>query len=317
MITSLDVSNLRFLEAVNRIQNTAEQAQRQIGSGLRLQSPSDDPADVSASILTSAELNQTVQVQTNLGRATSEANTAEQALENATSVLQDVNTLGTQGLSGTQAPAQLSTLSTQVQADLQQLVAASSTTVEGRYVFSGDDYMVAPYTVDATQPNGVSPYAGSAATRQIMDANGATFPISESGDQIFDNASPGASVFGAVHALQVALANVPTVPEGDPAYNGQYTAQMTAIQAAMAQLGAAQTQLGGVLSFYGTVQDRLQTATTTASQLQVTQQTDLSNVQDADAAQAALNLSTANTHLQAAMSARAMRSNKSLFDYIG
>jgi flagellar hook-associated protein 3 FlgL len=317
MITGLDVSSLRFLSAVNQIQASAEKAQRQIGSGLRLQSPSDDPADVSASILASAELGQTKQVQTNLGRATSEVNTAEQALENATSVLQDVNTLGTQGLSGTQAPAQLSTIAAQVQADLQQLVAASSTTVEGRYVFSGDDYMLAPYSLDATQPNGVSPYAGSASTRQIMDANGATFAISESGDEIFDNASPGASVFGAVNALQVALANVPTVPEGDPAYNSQYTAQMTAIQAAMSQLSSAQTHLGGVLSFYGTVQDRLQTATTTAGQIQITQQTDLSNVQDADITQAALDLSTANTHLSAAMSARAMRGNKSLFDYVG
>ncbi|MGO9093630.1 MAG: flagellin [Bryobacteraceae bacterium] len=316
MITTLDASDLRFLASVNQIQYNAEQAQQQISSGLRLQSPSDDPADVSASILASAELNQTEQVQTNLGRATSEANTAEQALENATSVLQDVNTLGTQGLSGTQAPAQLSTLSASVQADLQQLVAASNSTVEGRYVFSGDDYMVAPYSLDPTQANGVSAYAGSAATSQIMDANGATFPISESGDEIFDNASPGASVFAAVNALQAALANVPTAAQGDPAYNAQYTAQQTAIQAAMAQVGTAQTQLSGVLSFYGTVQDRLQTATTTANQLQVTQQTDESNVQDADATQAALNLSMANTHLEAAMSARAERSNKSLFDYM-
>jgi flagellar hook-associated protein 3 FlgL len=316
MITALDVSDLRFLASVNQIQTTAEQAQEQISSGLRLQSPSDDPADVSASILTSAELGQTEQVQTNLGLVTSEVNSGEQALEDATSVLQNVNTLGTQGLSGTQAPAQLSTLASQVQASLEELVGDANTSVEGRYVFSGDDYMVAPYSLDATQPNGVSAYAGSAATRQIMDANGSTFAISESGDEIFDNASPGASVFAAVNALQVALANVPTVAQGDPAYNAQYTAQQTAIQAAMTQVGTAQAQLSGVLSFYGTVQDRLQSATTTANQLQVTQQTDLSNVQDADATQAALNLSMANTHLDAAMSARAERSNKTLFDYM-
>jgi len=88
----------------------------------------------------------------------------------------------------------------------------------------------------------------AARDRQIMDANGATSDLGI-GDQIFDNASPGASVFGAVHALQSRWPTS-TVPEGDPPIMAS-TRPDDCHPGGHGQLGAAQTQLGGVLSFYG------------------------------------------------------------------
>jgi flagellar hook-associated protein 3 FlgL len=317
MISGLDASNDRFLAALKAIEARAELAQRQISSGKKLETPSDQPDQVIELLLARSQLGQTQQITTNLGRAKAEVDTGEQALEDAVSVLQNVNTLGVQGATSTQTPAQRQTIASNVEAALEHLVEDADTTVEGRHIFSGDNYSAAPYSVDLTQAHGVTAYAGGAATREMLHPSGTRFAISKSADEIFDSSASGASVFAAVNALRLALQNGPTVAEGDPAYNAQYSAQTDAIHAALTQISSAQDHLNDALSYYGTVQTRIQEATDTASKLEVRQKTSLSDIEDADLVQAALDLLQANTHLSAAMSARALRGNKSLFDYLG
>lgn len=243
--------------------------------------------------------------------------TAERVLENAVKMVETVVTAGVQGATGTVTVAQRNTIAVTVSGALEQLVAIAGTTVEGRFVFSGDNYDAVPYSVDLTQPNGVSAYAGGAATREMMHPSGYRFLISRSADQIFDNAAPGASVFAAVNSLRAALENGPTVPVGDPDYQAQYSAQTAAIDAALNLVRTAQEHLGNQLSYYGTVQNRVQEAIDTASKLQVRQKEDLSAIQDADITEAALALTQATTQRDAALAARARIGNKSLFDYLG
>jgi flagellin-like hook-associated protein FlgL len=70
------------------------------------------------------------------------------------------------------------------------------------------------------------------------------------------------------------------------------------------------------LSFYGSVQGRIQDAQTFSSNYQVQLQTQLSQVQDADVTQAAIQLSQSTTQLSAAMSAEAKIPRSSLFDFL-
>jgi flagellin-like hook-associated protein FlgL len=70
-------------------------------------------------------------------------------------------------------------------------------------------------------------------------------------------------------------------------------------------------------SVYGAAQNNLTAAGNTAGQTLVQLQTSLSNEQDADAAQASLDLTQATTDEQAAMSAQAMLKPQSLFTYLG
>lgn len=317
MLTGLDASNDRFLTALNLIAAQAERAQRQISSGRRLTAPSDDPGQVTQLLITRAELEQTQQITTNLAQAKAEVDSAEQSLEDSVSMLQKANQLGVQGATGTQSPAQRTSIAVSVQAAFEHLVADANTMVGGRRVFSGDNYSVAAYSVDFTQPHGVTAYAGDIATREMLHPSGTRFLISRPADEIFDNTAPGTSVFAAVNALRVALENGPTVLEGDPAYNAQYAAQTAAIDAALVQVRSAQDHLNSQLSYYGTVQNRVDEAIDSANKLVVRQQTSLSGIEDADIAQAALDLSQSNTHLSAAMAARALRGSRSLFDYLG
>lgn len=318
MITGLNASSDRFLAALARIGARADRAERQISSGKKLESASDQPDQVSRLLIARAQIEQTLQVKTNLGRAKAEVDTAEKALQTAVKVLERVNTLGVQGATATQTPTQRKITAVEVEAALEQMVNIAATTVEGRNIFSGDDYRNAPYSVDLTQAHGVSAYAGSEATREIMHPSGTRFTISRSADQIFDNAAPGASVFAAINNLRIALQAVPTVPTGDPAYNAaQFEAQSSAIGAALLDVRKAQDQLAGELSHYGTIQNRIEEALETTNKLVLRQKAELSDIEDADAAEAAIQLSQAQTHKEVALAAHAATAGKSLFDYLG
>lgn len=316
MISGLDAATNRFLAALSDIESRATEAERKISSGKRLAYASDEPDQVSPLLLARARLLNTQQISKNLSRAQAEVDSAEQALSVAVTALERALQIGVQGATSTQTPSQRYTDSVEVEGVLQHLVSVANTTVEGRYIFSGDQYNNVPYTLDLSQPNGVSAYGGSEATRQLVDSSGVRFSVARSAQDLLDD--PAASVFAAVNQLRLALINGPTVPEGDPLYSDQYKAQSDAIDAALLAIKDAQTALANQVSYYGTVQNRMTEAINTAKKLELRQTTELSDIEGADIAVAATELTQAQIHRDAALSARSIRmSNKTLFDYIG
>jgi flagellin-like hook-associated protein FlgL len=126
--------------------------------------------------------------------------------------------------------------------------------------------------------------------------------IGRTAQQVFD-AQDGNndSVFAAVTGLLTAL----------------QSNSSTDVQTALGNIQAASAQLNDESSFYGAAQNNLTAAGNAASQSLVQLQQQLSNEQDADAAQAAMDLTTASTDEQAAMSAQAMLKPQNLFSYLG
>src|SRR5439155_8030982 len=228
-----------FLIDLERLQSRADNAQRQIGSGLRVTKPSDDPDSVSAIVETGADIARNQQIGRNLDLVKAETDTAEQALQTALTTLEQANVIGALGANFDQTAATRSGLAAQIQDLLERLVANANTNVAGRYVFSGDSDQASAYAIDLTAASGTTPYAGAAATRQVADPRGGSFAVSQTAQQIFD--APGASVFGAVNALRVALlANDPD-----------------AITASLTALKTAHEHLSESLSFYGSVQNEV------------------------------------------------------------
>ncbi len=313
MIQGISPADERFLSALNKTENRAAQAEREISSGTRLSTASDAPDIIGPALSLRSQLAQTLQIETNLGMFKSETDAAEQAVSNAVQSLQQANTLGTQGASETCTPEQRQSLASQVDASVRQVLASANTETSGRYLFSGDTDQVAPYSIDAS--GNVSGYNGSASTRQAMHPNGSTFAIARSGQQVFE--APGGSALGALAHLKAALQNGPTVPQTDPQYDAQYQAQTTAITNALAEVTQAGDQLNQQLAFYGVVQNNVADATNAAQTLEVNQRTQLSSLTDADITTDAIELTQANTQRDASLSARAKLPTNTLFDYLG
>jgi len=91
----------------------------------------------------------------------------------------------------------------------------------------------------------------------------------------------------------------------------------TAIQTANAGLSQVGDYLNQQLSFYGTTQDTLSSATNDALNQQTQIQTQISGLQDADSASVILDMTSAQTQETAALTAQAQMPRQTLFDYLG
>ena len=301
MIDFFNSPTQTFLNGMTRIEARLATAQRQLSTGLRINSVSDDPSHIGDLMSVRAQLDQTTQINANLGRVKTETDTGESALQSAVNLLDQVTTLGAQGQPNTQSAATRSQLADQVGSILQELVGISNTSVEGRYIFAGDNDQQAPYSTNLAQTFPVSAYAGSAATRQVQAPDGSLFSVSKTAQEIFDSGDPDTSIFVQVTSLRNALQN-----------NDQ-----AGIDAALGALTGTGTYLNTQLAFYGNVQDQVQQATDFGSNLQTQLKTQLGGIQDADLTQAITDLVQATMQEQAALGAEGQMPRTSLFNYLG
>ncbi len=301
MTTSLNPVNQQFVNNLNRVMERLNRDQLAMSSGVRMRQVSDDPDQVSPLLQARAALAASRQISTNLSNVKTEVDTAEQALENAVQLFDQVQTIAAQGATGTQTAEVRATLAVQLQSIEKQFVGIANTNIQGRFVFAGDSDQTAPYSYDATQANPVSAYQGSASTRAALDPNGGTFPVALTAQQIFDSDDPSTNVFGALNGLITAL-------QSD---------DQTGLETAMNGLSKVAQYMNQQLSFYGNVQDQVATASDFAKTQQTGIQAQISGLEDTDVTSTILDLTQAQTQQQAALGAKAQVPRTTLFDFLG
>src|SRR5260370_40653611 len=83
MISSLDTESLRFLSGLEQIQQSSERAQRELTSGLKINTISDAPDQIGGLWQKRWELDIAKQVDANLGRVKAEVDAAQTGLASA------------------------------------------------------------------------------------------------------------------------------------------------------------------------------------------------------------------------------------------
>jgi flagellar hook-associated protein 3 FlgL len=305
MIQFLGSNGTQFLANLRLLQQQTSATEEQISSGYRINQPSDDPGEVGDVLQLESYLSGVTQVASNLSEVSGEVNTAEGALENATTILQQVQTIGAEGADSNTSAASRTTLSNQVEGLLQQLVSVADTQYNGQYVFAGDETGTAPYQVDLTSSKGVDQQVTAPAGRLIQDATGVTFAVSLTAQQIFDDQNPDGTpaadnVFAAVNSLRVALAG-----------NNQ-----TGINSSITSLQTASDYLSQQLAFYGGVQSQIQNATSVAQKFQLQYQTSIGQDIDTNVATAATNLTQEQASMQASLQAEGAMPTTTLFSFL-
>jgi flagellar hook-associated protein 3 FlgL len=301
MITNLDPASELYLANVGRIQQSIAVANRQVSSGKKINVASDAPDQVGALLQLRASLRHNSQIQTNLTSAKADATSADSALSSAITMMDQALTLGEQGASSIATSDTLQTLAQQVQSIQEQMVGVSQTTSQGRYIFSGDQMNTPAYTFNSAllSTNPVVQQSAAAATYQIEDPAGGSFAAAQSAQQIFDTSGSG-NVFTALNNLRLALLGGNT----------------TTIASAIGSIKQASTHLNSMEAFYGQVENRIQTASDFASNLDTQLRTQISQTEDADITSAALELTQGSTQLQAALQMQAKKPHTSLFDFL-
>ena len=315
MITNLDPASTLFLAEIGQIEQRIAQANNQVSSGKKISVASDAPDQIGPLLQLRADQQHNSQIQTNLGLAKANADGADNALTSAISMMDNALTLANQGTDITMDATSRQNLAQQVQSLQQQMVSLSQTTVEGEYIFSGDQDTSPSYVLDltATDPNTGLPLNGvdqklptQTSTRQVEDPAGGSFSASQTAQEIFDDRKTDGTfasdnVFNALNSLRLALLT------NDP----------TQIGNTIANIKAASNHLNDAQSFYGNVQDRIQSATNYAGTYDTQLRTQISQTEDADLPSAAMELTQSSTELQAALQMQAKMPHNSLFDFLG
>jgi flagellar hook-associated protein 3 FlgL len=305
MINTLSSSDNAFLRSIEKIQDRAERAQKELASGKRIFSASDEPDGVSPLLTTRAEIESTEQITNNLSRTKAEVDAAENGLQQAIKILDRARTLASQGQNSFNADSTWSALSLEASDLTQQMLNVSNLAIEGRFVFAGNSDTVQPFDFDPTLED-VTSYAGGPATRQSLFPGGNPFNVARPGDAIFDNSGVdenglSKSVFGALRTLRTALES------RDP----------EALRTSIQTIETVSRGLSNEISFYGAAQRRITEATAAADTLSLNLKTQLSRLEDADLTQSILETQQSRFQLEAAFQVRGQRQNRSLFDFIG
>jgi flagellar hook-associated protein 3 FlgL len=265
--------------------------QDKLSSGQQIMKPSDDPSGTVRALALRGDLKRSTQYAANADDAIGWMSTADTAYKQAVNLLQNARTLVVQGLNtGANDAAASTALANQVDALRGSLLGVANTTYNGRPVFGGTTAGTVAY-----DPNGNYVGDDGSITRAVGANN--TVTINQTGPQAFGAA--GSDVF----SLLDIIANTLRVnPSG--------------LGSALGQLDTAISTVTGAQATEGATYQRVQAASTALTTDNTNLKTELSQVQDADAAELAIEVATANTTYQASLQVTANISQLSLMDFL-
>jgi flagellar hook-associated protein 3 FlgL len=305
MNSILNSSGLQFVNTVDNLQQSLSKVEGELSSGLAVAVPSDAPDQVSPILQLHANIQQNQQIQDDLTIVQAQAQTADQNLSTATTILNQVATLASEGGGLDPTTSSRSTMASQVASLLQQLVSITNTNIDGSYIFGGDMNQSPSYQFDSAT-NTATRLQVTGSTAQAQDGSGGTFATGLSANQIFDARDAtdtpivGQNVFSAISAVITAL-------------KGNST---SALQTALSNVQSAGAFLSQQQSFYGNVETNVTSSLANLGNQNLSFKSDLSSRQDANEASAILEMQQYNTTLQSALAAQAKIPRTTLFDLI-
>jgi flagellar hook-associated protein 3 FlgL len=306
LTTPVSAGTAWFLDGVAQILQQQTEVQKQLSSGFRIEDAADSPADTPDVVRLGSGIASLQAYQTVLTRVQAEANTADQSLGSALSLVEKARTLAATGANSVSSSSDRQLLAQEVQGIQQQLVSLANTSVEGRYIFGGDDDATAPYQYDASSPTGADALTNSAATRVVVNPQGQEVFRGLTAQTIFDPRDPSgnptaSNAFAALQAL----------------VNGLNANDINAAGAAASALAGVSDYLSQQQSYYGSAEQTITAEQNSASDQSTDLQVQLSAVRDTDTTADATELTQLATDQSAAYAAQAAIPKKSLFDYLG
>lgn len=180
------------LDSINAQQSDLLHLYKQIGTGKRLLTPSDDPLASAQTINLSQSQSLNERFSENRQVAMRSLGTAESTLGDATLLMQDIKTRLVEASNGTLSDADRSTLATVLQGARDSLLGmANARDGAGQYVFSGSKGDIEPFQ----QINGNVVYKGDQVQRLIQADQTRQIAGSDVGLDVFARATPGSSAY--------------------------------------------------------------------------------------------------------------------------
>jgi flagellar hook-associated protein 3 FlgL len=279
-ISTLQLSSAKVADLQNRL-----------SSGRRLTKPSDSPADTASALRLRADAARQTQYDSNSSDAQGWLSQVDSTLTAVNNQLQTARTATLRGLNdGAIDQDTRNTLADQVDSIRTGIMKLANTTYMGRPIFGGT-------TAGSTAYDTSGNYVGNSGTISRAVADGTVESISSTGPQVFGSA--GNSLFDVLSSISADIRSGSSNLSGD----------LGALDTAMRTVTSAQGAAGNTSARITQIQTAA--ATTTVSRTQA-----LSDLQDVDTAEMAIQVTAANTAYQAALQTTASIHQNSLLDFL-
>ncbi len=231
----------RNLASMQRSESLIAQVQSQLGSGLKLENPTDDPAGAASVSRFNAALAAGTSYDTTVRHANAALAAEEGALSSVTDLLQRVRELTVQGLSASQSQQSRAGLATEVQALRSQLLSlANGVGANGEHLFGGYSVGAPPFTETA----GVVSFVGDAGQRRLEVGPGNSIAVADAGSTVFAGARAGNGSF----VTATGAANAGTLLVGSTSVVGSFLPDDYTVAFTVAAGGAISYTVTGAVS---------------------------------------------------------------------
>ncbi len=177
---------------MDALQAQLARTQQQLSTGSKIQSAADDPSGMAQVNQMNVEISASTQYVTNSNAVQTNLKLEEQALADASNVMQEANSLAVQANNSSLTAAQRQSIATALQQDLQSLVSiANRTDSNGNYLFGGYANTSAPFT----QSGNTVTYNGANAVSQVQISANQSISGGDTGATAFMSIPTGNGTF--------------------------------------------------------------------------------------------------------------------------
>jgi flagellar hook-associated protein 3 FlgL len=193
MRVSNDTLRSAFLAALDDARRRVVETQRQVSTGLRVNSPSDDPVAAARVAHLDASLARLDQYQANATFARNQLGLEEESLNEGIEHLQRIRELALQANNASMGAGDRHVIAAEIQQHRDALLALANTTdVDGRFLFAGYRESTTPFTV---APGGGVVYNGDQGQRTLQISDSRFVAVNDSGAAVFQRIPEGNGTF--------------------------------------------------------------------------------------------------------------------------
>lgn len=289
------VSNLA--ESLNSTTALEQLLSEELSSGKSVNSLSDNPVAVGQNVLMNAELSSDDTFSKTATSTESMLQVSDSALGSVVSQLTSAISLATEANNGTLSSDNLKAISLQLSGIRDEVLSLANTTYLGQYVFAGSQGNTQPFTLDSSTTPATAAYNGDSNVTYLQTPNGQKIQLNVPGDQIFS--ASGTDVLGILNHL------IADFSSGTVSSSAQ--TDTTALTSALGYVSQQRVTIDNSITRLTAAQTYAQSESTQLLSAQT-------NLLQADYAQVATKLSTAETQQSALTQVIAALGKGSLFD---
>jgi flagellar hook-associated protein 3 FlgL len=291
-----------LLTDITSITSRIAKIQGSISSGKQIETPSDDPLGTQRSLSLRSVIEGSQQHQRNIDEATGWLQTTDDALSDASAIINRARELTVQGASDSLGPEQRSAIALELDQLAEALKESANATYQGTYVFSGVATTTRPYGAGLAGDGFQGDTSGTPVARTI--GPGVSVPVNTNAGAVFGSGSGDGKLIATLRNIATHLRSGTTVDQ-----NALRTTDLADLSTNLDTLSQARATVGAVQSRLDTAKSRLGDVELTTTKL-------LSETEDTDLAKAILDLTTQQNVYQAALRSGASIIQPSLLDFL-